>query len=200
MEELTGAIQRSKELAGWIGDSMDGIRVVASDRNRLAGACFHIGLAHHTAITNLIDRQQYASAFALLRPQIDSFARGYWIARAATIEEIERVKAGNDPPGTLKLMRLLESIGAASPASLSSIAERTWAAVCDYTHTGSRMMILHMSEEEIGPAWRDEDLITGIHASDAWAIMIGIGIAGLSDNATLAQSMFDKGVSHFDLL
>lgn len=189
---LSRAIETSGACINWIGDQVDGLDLAASRRMKLAGACMLVSLTHHGSIPSLIKDGRLVSAFALLRPQIDSYIRGLWIAYLARDEEIDGVCNGDDPPSTRKLILQLEASGHFDPQSLSTIGQAIWPTVCDFTHTGIRVLVRHLTPTEIAPAFEDDEILEVLASADSWAYLAAISIAGLAENDALAKRLLDR--------
>ena len=191
------AIEASKALSNWIGDRVDNLELRGSDRVRLASACLHIALTHHSSIVALIDGGRYASGFALIRPQIDSYLRGLWLHYIASDEKLAGIPRGDDPPGTRDIMAQLERMGHFDPSTLTQIGVSMWPIVCDYTHTGGRAMTRHLTGNSVEPHFEVEEIIEALQASNAWALMAAIGLAGFANDGVLAAHFLEKCKVHF---
>lgn len=183
---VANAISLSGRICDWIGERVDSLSIPADDKTRLSGASFHIALTHHVSIATLVRDGRTASAFALLRPQIDGYVRGLWFSTIATEKEIAGVRNGDDPPATRKLMERLETEGYFHPDTFATIGVKIWPTVCDYTHTGIRLLVNHLNATEVAPSFEPEDIVEVLEASNAWAYMAAIGLAGLANNDDLA--------------
>ena len=191
-DALSARCRHNQASSEWIGGQIETLSIKASSQLRLAGAAFHVSLSHHMAITCLVENEQNASACALLRPQMDAYIRGLWLAHLATQEEVAAVVTGSDPPPTPKILKMLEDSGRFAPQTITRIGEKTWPALCDFTHTGIRTLISHLDEEGIGANFRDRELLELLAASDAWAHLATVGIAELADDNALALAVFER--------
>lgn len=95
------------------------------------------------AVQLLLRVRRYASARALLRPQLESLARAYWAKFLATHEELNRFADGaNDPPSISMIMRCLGDAGIDDPNVLAT--RELWrdrgSAFHDTTHRGTRAL------------------------------------------------------------
>lgn len=186
------AISKSGTLGNWLGDQLDGRTLPGSLPDRLAGAFWHVSLQHHLAIGSLVQEERLASAFALLRPLIDAYVRGLWVAHLASEIEIQGFTKGDDPPDTGKLVKRLETEGWFKGNNLSQIKQGIWPVLCDATHTGIRMVSCHLSDAEIGPVFDDEEILDLLGASDAWALMAAGSIASLMGDEALQSHLLDR--------
>ncbi|WP_407559700.1 DUF6988 family protein [Vibrio parahaemolyticus] len=74
------------------------LTVKADDRNRLALALMYSSNEHCCSIYELCGKNIPASAFALLRPQLEAYIRGLWVANCASIDEINGIYGGKEFP------------------------------------------------------------------------------------------------------
>lgn len=184
--EWPAALQRAwkvaADLANFVAGELDETELPASDRMRAAGAAWWVSLEHHSSIVFLIRNAKHASAYALLRPQIDAYLRGLWLSASASESELAGFLSGDDAPGGAKLGSRLEAEGCFDPNSLTSIQKQIWAAVCDYTHTGSRQISRHLIGSSIEQAHDPDELIELLSAAGGWALMSAIGVASAAQD------------------
>ena len=191
---MKSAANQAGGLGNWIGERSNNLSIPNTERARLGAACMHVSLTHHIAIATLLNYGAHASAFALLRPQIDSHLRGLWLLGIATDDEIENVKQGGDPPGSRKLAELLEEKGSFDPDTVGKIAKGVWPAVCDFTHTGIRVISAHLRGDSIDPAFSDEEVVDMLQVSNVWACLAGIALFDLGGRSDLSKELGKRGV------
>lgn len=182
------------QLSNWIGEKIDGKSIPGDFRNRTAAACFHISLSHHVAVASLLSTYRFASAFALLRPLMESYLRGMWLAKVATDHQIENLKNGTELPKSKQIAQALEDLGLCDKLILTNIVKDAWPVYCDFTHTGTRPIYTHMSETGIS-ADIDVEMVNDfcIHCN-MWAILSALGLCGLIGNENLTREIGSKGV------
>jgi hypothetical protein len=193
---LVAEAKRNQTFADWVGGKIDGLQVSADPKVRLASAAFSVSLSHHVAIAGLVIHQQLISACALLRPQIEAYLRGMWLAHLASESELQNVRNGGDPPGVIKITKLLEENDQFEQGSITRIAKSNWPAICDFTHTGIRALVSHLSPMDIGPNFQNDEIVELLQASNAWAHCSALGIAGLASNSQLAESILESAKAH----
>jgi hypothetical protein len=179
---LQQAWKAAVELANFVAAELDETKLPASDRMRAAGAAWWVSLEHHSSIILLVLNAKHASAYALLRPQIDAYLRGLWLSVSASEAELAGFLSGDRSPGGDKLARRLEAEGCFDPDSLTAIQKQIWATVCDYTHTGSRQITRHLTDSSIEPAHDPDELIELLSVAGAWALMSAIGVASAAQD------------------
>jgi len=185
-------VERSKDLSNWIGEQIDDISLNATRSNRLAAAAFHIALTHHSSVVALVEQGRHVSGFALIRPEIDAYIRGLWLGFLASDEEIERITKADRAPSTPELMDRLEKAGYFDAKALTSMVPTMWPVVCDFTHTGIRALVRHLTPTSIEPLFEDEEIVEALGSADAWALMAATGIAGLAGDDSLSLRLLEK--------
>ena len=189
--ELRDTWSRAVAVANSFASELDGVELPASDRMRAAGAAWWVALEHHSSIILLMHREKHASAFALLRPEIEAYLRGLWLSASATDAELTGFLSGDNAPGAEKLARRLEAEGIFDAGSLSSIQKQIWGAICDYTHTGSRQIIRHLTDSSIEPAHESDELVELLTAANAWALMSSVGVASAAQDEEKCQRLLE---------
>jgi hypothetical protein len=79
----TAFLANTRKTLAIIDEEIDGVGFEPTIKNKLSAPLFDIAQAHAKAIVILLEAPIYASAYALVRPLIESFVRphGYNIAR-----------------------------------------------------------------------------------------------------------------------
>ena len=97
-------------------------------------------LEHHQAIALLIDRQLTGSAFALVRPLVETVVRAHWINAVASDEQVKRAR--DDDKYVFPSMKdMSAAVGRAYDADeLFQGMTAEWEAMCSYTHSGARQI------------------------------------------------------------
>lgn len=193
-DRALAAANETGELGNWIGERIDGLEFPTDARNWLGAACLHISLTHHISIARLVQVGAPASAFALIRPQIESHLRGLWLIRIASDDEIESVKAGNNPPNSPKIARLLEENGVVDTDSLAKIADGIWPTLCDFAHTGIRVIAGHLRTATIEPSFSDQEIEDTLQVANIWATLAGLALFEMAGMDELAKELGERGV------
>lgn len=167
---------------------------VDSLRRQVASLFIATMLDHYSSITYLLGEERYdfaTSAFALVRPIIDSAFRGVWIANFATDEEInlsltptgykvfEKVK----PVMLYDLMKERFNIDDA----LQSHFKKDWQSVHGFVHTGTEQL-KHRLEGVKSKAYPYERAIAALIMS-SYYVMVG------SAYVSVSTQNLDTGVS-----
>jgi hypothetical protein len=186
MKDTDSAIARSFEVARWLATEFNELPLSASLRNRVAGACLSVAQDHHCAIALLLREQLFASAFALLRLQYESYIRGLWLAHCASDDQVDRFVRGTEPPRIVDLLEAIEKHEAYTAGTLSNFKADSWSAMCSYTHTGGLQIQRWQTETAIESNYPPEEICEVASVSASFALLSGIGIATLANDETLA--------------
>jgi hypothetical protein len=93
-----------------------------------------VALEHHEAISLLIEQQLTGSAFALVRPMVETVVRAHWINAVARDDQVERARQ-DDKKAFPSMSEMSAAIGKAYGADeLFQRFTSEWQAMCSYTH------------------------------------------------------------------
>jgi hypothetical protein len=118
-------------------------------------------LEHHEAISLLIKRQLTGSAFALVRPMVDTVMRAHWINAVACDEQVEQAREDKNvfPP----MKEMSEAVGQAYSADeLFRQFTSEWEAMCSYTHSGARQIGRRFTGTEVKPSYKEEAIVQAL--------------------------------------
>lgn len=184
---LQTEIARAKELANWLAEQTDGLELCGDFRSRLSGACFFVALDHHAALLLNAEQDLVPSALALIRCQFDAYLRGCWLAFIATEEQVDGFSKGVEPPKVWEIVRDLEEHPSFRSGVLKHVKEQTYSMMCDFTHTGIGQVSRNLTEEGIGRAYDDDEVVAAIHAASSWALLVVVALASLARDEELAK-------------
>lgn len=185
--KLPTEIAKAKKLANWLAQQVDGIELHGGFRARLSGACFFVALDHHAALLLNAEQGLMPSALALIRCQFDAYLRGCWLAFIATEDQVEGFSKGVEPPKVWEIVRDLEEHPSFKAGVLTHVKEQTYSMMCDFNHTGIGQVSRNLTEEGIGRAYDDDEVVAAIHAASSWALLVVVALAGLARNEDLAK-------------
>ena len=192
MDAPQAAVARQFEVAKWLATELNGLPVVASLRNRVSGGCLTVTQDHHCAIALLLEKELFASAFALVRIQFESYVRGLWLAHVATDGQVAQFSTGTEPPPMNALLASLENVESFQDGHLSHIKQESWSAMCSYTHTGGLQVQRWQTAEAIEQNYLPEEIVGVATFSGSIALLAGIGMATLANDDALGQRMLSK--------
>jgi hypothetical protein len=118
-----------------------------------------IALEHHEAILLLIKTKLFGSAFALVRPLIETMLRGLWINALATASQIEEASQDKDIFPAMSQMLAEIDQTYATGAFFQSFKGSNWAAMCSYAHSGARQIARRFTKGEVKPRYSDGEIL-----------------------------------------
>ncbi len=130
------ALQYSVTSYEFIRSLLSGTQFPSSPRNDLVYAYVALVLEHQNAIVNLIRLNLLGSAWALLRPQVETAFRGLWANSIACDEQITAIgQRGEEPfPPFRKMADELDTAYDARGWLLGFADD--WKTLNDFTHSG----------------------------------------------------------------
>jgi hypothetical protein len=166
---------------------IEGLEFPASDRNRLAAACFHQALEHHEAIVVLVRRKLFGSVMALVRPMFEIYIRGVWSHVCASDADLEKFQKCKVRREFAEFVSDIESHEGYNVGVLSRVKKRSWPAMNDYTHGGPLQVIRRITPDSIASQYSDEQISEVVAFAGAvgyWATSEVALFAGREDIAT----------------
>ena len=109
---------------------------------------FFVSVNHCDALQLLVERQNYASAFALLRPTFENSFRAVWLNKCANESQVEKaIQKADWPP----VRNLIESIEEHTKQSklFSILWSKLKTFAHDFTHGGIQLAGRHISENGV---------------------------------------------------
>jgi hypothetical protein len=185
-------LKSAYDLIEWIGVSSQEVSFAASERTRVGAACFAVVQEHHQSIVILTEHRIFASSFALLRVAFDAYVRGVWLSLCATDAEVAAFLAGKEPGSMKSLLTAIESKPEFSNGELSSVKDRSWSAMCDYTHTGSLQVQRWNTEDAVEPRYTIDEVMEVLQLAELLGMMSVISFAGLINNVALSKKALEK--------
>jgi hypothetical protein len=191
MSNLPEAVANARALSISVWNLVHDKDVPSDTRTRVGAGLINISMSHHSGIVKLYEGQSYASAFALIRPAVDSFLRAEWILHVATDKAINAFVGGDDPPGAFQVIKKLEETGIYDAGLLEGIIRPIWGLVSDFTHGGGKLVVRHLTEDSIGPAFKEDELINVLDAANGWMLVAAAAIAEIRGDDELAGKLME---------
>lgn len=192
LPQLEVALDRAERWMGECASLINGMSFLTTNRLRVAIALQHLSMEHHQGVYVLISQGVVGSAFALLRPQFETYVRGAWFHSCASVEHIEAFLKGADPPRLDKLIEDLEKIEAFGCGSLGDLKRTAYRNFCDFTHGGAIQVKARNSRDEIISNYIPNDVINILEASTILSFHAAVAIATVADDATLTNLLLKK--------
>ena len=143
-------------------------------KTTLLTAYVDIALEHHEAISLLIKTKLFGSAFAVVRPLVETMLRALWINALANPNQIE--KASRDklkfPCMSQMLAEIDQTYG--TDAFFQSFKGSNWAAMCSYAHSGASQIARRFTNGEVKPSYSDGEILEVLNVTNTAVILLTI--------------------------
>lgn len=178
--EARMSIYRALDDAKQIAELLNRRKINNDLRSKLACACFAVGLQHHRAVLLLLANQTplHASAFALLRPLVESTIRGFWLSHVATDPQVEDYPAKGTTLDMASMMKALDK--AIGLKAYHSIYEDKWKALSAYTHTGELQVQRWITTKDVEPKYSDAEIQELVRLSSLTARLASQAVLSVS--------------------
>lgn len=187
--DLESQIAKSAEWMTGAMPLLNGIRFETTNRRRVAVALLHLSVEHQMGIHVLVDNGVIGSAFALIRPQFETFVRGAWYHRCASDKEVSAFIQGAEPQPISQLISALENLEAFDEKLLSSVKDSAWSNLCDFTHGGTTQVKARVTADEIGSNYEHEHISGILQSSTALSLLASVEIASGIEDSGLAVKL-----------
>jgi hypothetical protein len=192
---INEAKQYSLRAHGAVWNLLEGRVRPSRDQSILSLAYLSLVLEHQKAIVSLVDLNLRGSAFALLRPQVETAFRGLWVGRIATDQQIADIDE-NDAVPFPEFREMAKKVDEAYHANgiLESITG-VWKSLNGLTHSGRIQLERRFNDEgTIVPSYADDEteslLLSSAATSTAMAIY-AFHLCGFSEELN-ALSMWKR--------
>jgi hypothetical protein len=145
LDQLTAAIERSRDMEGLVDAVWNAVEVPAESRAVAAAGVCALALNHGRSVRILLPEVP-PSAIALLRPQYEALVRAAWAHHAATEADLARLlapltldsqQAAKKLPGVAVMLTALQKSGATeAAANLGRARARLWDGLNSFVHGG----------------------------------------------------------------
>lgn len=177
-KKVSVALDEAVDLSDWI-EQHHPTKLGLTRAAGIAGPCFSIVLTHRAAIMLLLRYDCATSAFALLRSVYESLCRGLWAEKFMNTPE--GVKHFNNVKGDLKLESIVKALDKGTGERVYTAQKQAlYSALSDYAHGGLKQIMSWISEEEIAPQHKEEEVLEVLWLADVFALDALAGIARLS--------------------
>lgn len=152
------------------------------EREVLAIAAFFLTHEHHGAILQLFLAGREGSALAMLRPCFETMARGVWLLRGATDEQLEFFCNGRD---SKKVEGLLKDLSKGPSALDDAFLSETWVkserSLHQFTHTSYQLLVRRAPEEELPVSKDPEEVGDAVRFASGTALLATIELARMAN-------------------
>lgn len=188
---IADRIAKSEGRIQWLDRKLNGLDVLSSVRNRLAGACFDIAMEHQRAIVVLAHKELYGSAFSLLRPVAEAYVRGVWLHKCASEDQLDKF-AQDKVPDFVSLVAAVEKLESHKEGVLSKMRLTSWRLMNDYTHTGYVQICSRLTADSIKANYHADEVLQALDYSDAFGYISAIAICDLANEVDVANQILQR--------
>jgi hypothetical protein len=187
----------SLELLSLARAQLSGLNVPNTLRNRVCAACFAVSHEHHRSLLTLllIEPAAVASAYALVRPQFEAYARAMWLWRCATEAQVERFREAGRLTGMKAMMEALAKTPGFEAVDLMETYTNHWSFMCAYVHTGAQQVSRWSEGPMIEPKYSDAEIQQVIRFAEKVSVFTGIAMAVLADKPDAARHIAEKALA-----
>jgi hypothetical protein len=186
------SLNAAESLVERLALKIEGLEFPASDRNRLAAACFHQALEHHEAIVVLARRRLFGSMMALVRPMFEIYIRGIWLNLCASNTDLEKFQNGKLDRKFAELINDIESHDGYSVGVLSDVKKSSWRAMNDYTHGGALQVIRRITPDSIASDYTDKQILEVLEFAGAVGYWATSEVALLARREDIARELLEE--------
>lgn len=166
------------------------IPVSNQGRDRISAALSLVADCHFQAIIYLFKRKLFASAFALLRPQMETSLRGAWALHCNDEDAVEAAHQNDEFPKINMILDHLEKSEKFSRRKLSkTLSPPSIRVFHSFTHGGSFQIVNHLKEDAIEPSFSQGVIDKAMTTAAFFGLFTAVNVALLAANEELAEKI-----------
>ncbi|MGP1834333.1 DUF6988 family protein [Shewanella frigidimarina] len=156
--------------------------VKGTNENRFISAMLFVSLNHCDAIQLLIQKRNFASSYALLRPLLETTYRSVWLNRCASKEQINKCIDKDKWKSTWDLVQAIEVYSGNAPI-LSKVWEELRPLMHSYAHGGNQNAFRQLGDGNyITPNIDDTEVVQLIQVVALMSFVVLAELIDLSEN------------------
>lgn len=195
-ENVNSTLARAKLCDAELWELLDGLETGADHRTAVGLALLHLSREHHSSVIILINSGLAGSAFALLRPQMESFLRGLWHYHCATDRQIANFLSGKEPPKKSVMIKALKNVWIYK-SLLEIIENLVWKEFCDYTHGGMIQTKARVVGGEVLQNFLPQHVTAVISASATLSMFSSYAMTMIVDKRDIGRKGEEIYLAHF---
>ena len=185
-------LQQLKKVSEKLSGYLSGLNVKNEGRHRISAALLHIADGHFQAIIILFEKKLYASAFALLRAQIETSLRGAWVLHCNDDVVVNEAVQKDKFPKLSEVIVLLEQLEGFKHGRLSKLLAPCKKALHSYTHGGSYQIASHLTPDSIEASFSDELVADAMSLAGLFGLFTAVNVALVVGNTTVADAIVQE--------
>lgn len=184
-EQLQAALDASCALSDWLQQELhEEAKLQQGRREMISLAYANLALEHREAILLLIAAGASATAMAVVRSILESYALALWANELATDHELLAFWAGRfNPPQVDAIMRRISKKLAPHGSSFEAL-RRHYGVLNDYAHGGLRQVSRWIHEGEVAPLYSDGQMMEALRFCDTVGLMAAHARQRICDHPT----------------
>ena len=184
------------EIGDFIKSAIDGTSFENTKRNVASVLLHDVVFDTQRAIFDLVLKEHYGPAGALLRVLFEAHVKAVWVARCATEDEIEQLnsdtlKSRRHPRKNMSFQEMIDNIESLTPnmdGKLSEFKKAHWRGLNSLTHSGALQFKNRIQGAEIGKAFAPGFVSDLTEFSSRFTIVSFVYLAFLSKNQELIEN------------
>ncbi|MEZ9074087.1 hypothetical protein BCT41_24650 [Vibrio splendidus] len=168
------------------------LTVKANDRTRLALGLMYTSNEHGCSIYELSVINIPSSAFALLRAQLEAHIRGLWVAKCATIHQINEIYGGKQFPQKNDMLNAITKLEEFKDGVFKQKVNDMWGLLCDFTHGGGVQGAWHIGRHGVGSYFEKKQIDTLYGLTCKISYLNSIAMAKVCRSEQVATKLTDS--------
>lgn len=199
VQAIENEIRRAQEMHQFVVDQL-AAKYEPDDKQELLARFLSIVKSHHESILVLTGTHErlFGSAFALLRPLIETACRGLYVAFEASDARVQRLKEGkNIYPGFNCMVELLDGLFD-TEGIFGGFGGDIWKALCGYTHGGLEQLTRQIGlDGSVQPAYEPEAVQELIRGATSVFVLMAIPFLQANQRGEAAKAVSDRYIAAY---
>ncbi|MDR4468325.1 MAG: DUF5677 domain-containing protein [Nitrospira sp.] len=185
---LSQSLGRAKQFGIWLHERTNDRERPGGVRNRTAESIFQQSLDCNDGIIILLEHHLPGAAWALARPLFEGYARGFWLLKFATDDQIEHFNNGQGP-GMDQLLKDISNDPTTGGAWIHETQRRNRKSFNNLTHGGSEHVSRRNTEDAVEPNYPESELEALVNFGIEVRILIGAELLSLMNDEVGMQEL-----------
>lgn len=173
MSEIDALRKQGAEIRSRFRDLLSRHEYPLEPKTSLLAAYVDIALEHHEAISLLIKTKVFGSAFALVRPLVETMLRALWINGIAKENQIDKARDKSEfPPMSQMVAEIDQTYDTGS--FFQTFKGSSWSAMCSYAHSGAHQIGRRFTNSEVKASYRDGEIVEVLNVTNTVVILLAV--------------------------
>jgi hypothetical protein len=188
---LLESINQAKDFGIWLHERTNDKKHSGGVRERTGESILQLSLDIDDAILLLLEAGLPGPALTLGRPLFETYARGFWLLRFASDEELAEFNNGKGP-GMDKLLNDIGNDTTTGSAWIHANKITNWRSLNDLTHGGSEHVRRRNTEDGVEPNYPVAELEALVRFGIEVRIRIGFDVLSLMNDEIVKDQLTEK--------